>query len=449
MMRVISSLFWGGLLLGALLIGANACRSSLNDKTSVTENGTHIAKEWNLLMLEIIQQTDGYCVPVSSRCMGYIGIAAYEATAPFSHDYASYMRKVKKLPAPVPEPEKEYEPVISLNAAYAKIIPMMFPNLSDKYLDKISELEERIELDLGHRYHPDVFNRSKGFGVASAEFVGKWAMEDTIGAQGWLNNYISYNPETYTIENSYRPAEQFHYAMTPQWGKVRLLALDSLILLHPPCEFSETKNSDYYKEARLVYDKSQKLTDEQKWIATFWSDDYTKLTLNTCGRWISIASQVLESKNTDIYTAVKTYMLIGIALNDAAVTTWYNKYTYNFERPDTYIKRNIDKNWKPMAKTPNFPSFPSGHSTFSAACINVFHDIFHSDISLTDKTHEYRKEFYGAPRYYNNDSIMLDEIAWSRIYLGVHYKMDTDGGNSLGKQIARKVMSLDLSPENP
>ena len=115
------------------------------------------------------------------------------------------------------------------------------------------------------------------------------------------------------------------------------------------------------------------------------------------------------------------------------------------ERPDTYIKRNINKNWEPLHHTPNFPAYPSGHATFGAAAGEILKSIFGNKISITDRSHEDNKEFIGTPRSFNSFDKMILENATSRLYLGVHYRMDCDEGLRLGKIIGMNAAKLNLT----
>ena len=136
---------------------------------------------------------------------------------------------------------------------------------------------------------------------------------------------------------------------------------------------------------------------------------------------------------------------MGLALNDVTVMVWASKYFYNMERPDTYIKRNINKNWEPLHPTPNFPAYPSGHATFGAAAGEILKSIFGNKISITDRSHEDNKEFIGTPRSFNSFDKMILENATSRLYLGVHYRMDCDEGLRLGKIIGMNAAKLNLT----
>ena len=68
-----------------------------------------------------------------------------------------------------------------------------------------------------------------------------------------------------------------------------------------------------------------------------------------------------------------------------------------------------------MVGMPNFPSYTSGHSTFSAAGADVLSYLFPANAS--------------------DFAAMRDEAALSRLYGGIHYRSDIEVGKDHGKRI--------------
>ena len=62
-----------------------------------------------------------------------------------------------------------------------------------------------------------------------------------------------------------------------------------------------------------------------------------------------------------------------MAMHDAAVGCWDAKYVYFNPRPS-----QMDPELKTIIGLPNFPSYTSGHSTFSAAAAEVLSYLFPS-----------------------------------------------------------------------
>ncbi|NRA92071.1 MAG: phosphatase PAP2 family protein, partial [Psychroserpens sp.] len=165
---------------------------------------------------------------------------------------------------------------------------------------------------------------------------------------------------------------------------------------------------------------------------------------------LSLANQLMVENDLDHEEALVLLLKLGFALNDAAVSTWHDKYSYMVMRPNVYIEEFIDPDFETNLfrlifwPNPSFPSYPSGHSCFASAAGGVFIDTFGNSIGFTDRSHLGRTEFRGAPRSFNTISDMVEEAAFSRVPLGVHMRMDCEEGMRLGYEISDAVNDFDI-----
>ena len=119
-------------------------------------------------------------------------------------------------------------------------------------------------------------------------------------------------------------------------------------------------------------------------------------------------------------------------------------------RPSVFVKKHMDPNYQTNLfrlipwPDPSFPGYPSGHSCFASAAGGVFIDFLGNTTNFTDRSHEGRTEFRGAPRTFSSFEDMATENAYSRIPLGVHVRMDCDEGIRLGYEISSAVNGYDL-----
>ncbi|MCB0685157.1 MAG: vanadium-dependent haloperoxidase, partial [Saprospiraceae bacterium] len=222
-----------------------------------------------------------------------------------------------------------------------------------------------------------------------------------------------------------------------------------------PPAFDTNEGSQLNREARITYDWVNKIKagqdEEYLWIAEFWSDDCPILTFSPAGRWISITNQVIAIEKLDLMESIATYAKVSFALADAGIACWREKYRYNCLRPIDYIHKYMDDpTWNTVMcpdgsggyYTPNFPTYPSGHATFSGAAAFVLSNIFGSEYQFTDRSHEGRLEFRSKPRSFNSFQEMAEENALSRVPLGVHFLVDSEAGLDLGSRIGSRVLSL-------
>jgi undecaprenyl-diphosphatase len=77
---------------------------------------------------------------------------------------------------------------------------------------------------------------------------------------------------------------------------------------------------------------------------------------------------------------------------------------------------------KPLVHVPHSGSFPSGHATSAFACATVI--------------------AWQAPRLAFPSFLLAGAIAWSRVYVGVHWPLDVLGGAGLGILIATALLML-------
>ncbi len=193
-----------------------------------------------------------------------------------------------------------------------------------------------------------------------------------------------------------------------------------------------------------VYASNSPFIKERAEIARYWSNDAPKFSFCPASRWIAIARQVVGQESPSLSIALETYLKVGMALNDGAVKAWLEKYKYALERPEAFIRKHIDPHWQPLEENPAFPSYPSGHSIFGAAAAAVLGKIYGMSYAITDRTNTGIGLYHFEPRKYASFDAMAQENALSRIYMGVHYRIDCEEGLRLGKAIGARIASQEV-----
>jgi hypothetical protein len=223
------------------------------------------------------------------------------------------------------------------------------------------------------------------------------------------------------------------------------------LIAKAPLPYSEDPNSLFYQQANETRLRVDQSTYEDTWIAEFWSDDFFGVTFEPAGRQIAIANILVAQDNVSLETALELYAKMGMAMCDAAIAIWNSKYIYNVRRPIEYIRDVIDPTWTTLLNhpytgvqslTPEFPAYPSGHSGFGGAGSAIMAEMFSNTHSFTDNCHQNRTEFNGTPRTFTTLLEAGVENAYSRIPLGVHYRMDCEEGLRLGYLAAARVNDL-------
>ena len=439
--------------------------NQVTDAKLVANYSAEAALEWNKMFLEIERYAAGYRPGPAPRALGHLGLAAYEACVTGMPGYNSLESRFNGLNIPNIEAGKQYHWPSVVHGVYSIMMPNFFTqeppaSVRNDWDALVRRLDDKYRAEAGE----EVFNRSKAYGEAVGLAVWEWSTTDPYGHEAFKNPFGNYTTnETYDWSAHYDgPGDWQPTApgptspMGPFFGKVRTFATsESEKKSIPPSsyfmDYSENINSEYYSEALQVYTKNAETDYVTEWVGEFWSDDLLELTFSPGPRWIAIGNQVIENDHVNLEKALEAYAKVGMALNDAAVSAWYSKYYYNVERPDTYIKKVIDPTYKPnlnnplngfVGFTPPFPAYPSGHATMGAAGAEALASVFGYSYSMTDKCHFGRTEFEGTPRTFGSFYEMALENAWSRVLLGVHWRMDCDEGVRLGTGVGRRINAL-------
>ncbi len=408
-------------------------------------------QQWQDLFLQIERYAEVYRPCPAARMLGYVGIAAYESTVAGMPNYQSIAPRLPGLDIPSVEDGKEYHWPTVINNTYAFMFKKFFANVKASDQFKIAALESSLNVQYSSNISPEVYKRSREYGQRVASAVWDFSVTDKDGH----DKYLDPRPSSYSPPKGagkWAPTPPGNQAgMYPYWGKVRTFAIkEEDKLARPPLPYSEDKTAAYYTQALEVYSTTTPQTYETQWVAEFWSDDVLGFTFSPPSRWMAIANEVLVQEKSNLETAIMAAVKVGMALNDASVACWNSKYTYNVERPVTYINKFINPNWNVasltstgfLTSTPSFPAYPSGHSTFGAAAAEALTSVFGYSVPMTDRCHEGRTDFNGKPRSFNSFYEMSEENGYSRINLGVHFRMDCSEGLRMGYQVGRRVNAL-------
>jgi membrane-associated phospholipid phosphatase len=319
-------------------------------------------------------------------------------------------------------------------------------------------------------------------------------------AEAWLaarNNDNSALPQTDTnysdLPGRHRPdpTDPTQPTLGRNWGQVRPFVLANVEvdapLAAPPALTSQPYADAFDQVAVMGRDNITQLDPifrQKSVIGIFWGYDGA-INLGTPPRLYNQVVRALPELATQSHARqIKILTAINVAMADAGIAAWFWKYRYDIWRPVVGI-READMDWGPLGKgdgntlrkekgnpfwlplgaprnnppmgirfnnvTPNFPAYPSGHSTFGSAC-------FETAAAILGKRPEdirfrfVSDEFNGSTR--DNNGVMRPRLELSltlrqaivdneisRIYLGVHWLFDATGGRTVGEAIARKVVT--------
>jgi len=189
---------------------------------------------------------------------------------------------------------------------------------------------------------------------------------------------------------------------------------------------------------KQFHDSVKAITPAQREIALFWADN--PVATGTPGfHWISVVNQMIARRNLGAPQAAELYALTSLAIADAFIGCWKEKYRSMVVRPAAYVQRVLDKEYRTVIPTPPFPEYPSGHSVQSAAAVRVLIAQLGDTIAFVDSS---QVDVGQPPRPFASFSAAREEVAWSRVYAGVHYLPAVLDGMTEGTCIGDRVKAL-------
>ncbi|HEY8485586.1 MAG TPA: vanadium-dependent haloperoxidase [Longimicrobiales bacterium] len=382
--------------------------------------------------------------PVAARTYAYSSVAAYEALRHGHEGYRSLAGQLNELqPVPEPEPGVEYLlPLAGVNAFLTVAEALVFAP------EKVAAHRDTLIRRLRENGIPKrVLERSFEYGAAVARHVLDWAATDNIKlARAAPRLQIRHEPGLWVPT-----PPGYMDAVEPNWWMLRPFVLDSAaeVVPPPPVPYDMRKGSPFYRLVMEVYETGKNLTPEQRWIAGFWDcNPFTvypeghfmssakKITPG--GHWMGITAIAMRQTGADMMRSAEAYARVAIALSDAFVSNWREKYRSVRVRPVTVIQERIDPTWEPLLQTPPFPEYTSGHSVISTAAAEVLTDLLGEEFAFTDDT---ELPFGIAPRSFRSFREAAAEAAISRLYGGIHYRDAIEDGVVQGRAIGRAVVA--------
>lgn len=197
--------------------------------------------------------------------------------------------------------------------------------------------------------------------------------------------------------------------ITPAFGKVKTWFVPDLVAVRPVTP-PAPGSAEFNTAANELEDVLDNLTNDQRKIANFWSDGLG--TYTPPGHWNKFACDYIIEYKYNPLRAARVLAYLNMAMQDAGIACWEAKYHYHYPRPIQTIP-----GFKTILGTPNFPSYTSGHSMFSAAGAMVLSHVF--------------------PDHTATIQGWANEAAESRIYGGIHYRFDVEAGKTSGYAVAQ------------
>jgi len=236
-----------------------------------------------------------------------------------------------------------------------------------------------------------------------------------------------------------------------QWQNVTPFGIKraSDFRLDPPPALTSNKYAKTYNEVMTVggVDSTERPQDRAD-VVHFYAVSGPNLVFGEALRQIAKQQQLSLSENA------RALALLSMAINDSLVASFFNKYHYNYWRPETAIragdtdgnrKTEADPNFLPFILTPCFPSYPSNHGSGTNAAAEVMRRLY------GEAGHSITVSNPALPTIvlqYTSFQQIADDVSDARVYGGIHFRTDQVAGAQLGRAVAIEVYKNNLRPTN-
>jgi membrane-associated phospholipid phosphatase len=394
----------------------------------VTQESGQPVIDWNRILLSIVNTPGAQPASIQpTRNFAIVHAAIYDAVNAIDRTHESYLVSVRA-------PRDASETAAADAAAHTSLV-LLYPaqrNILDA--DYAAELAQVPN------------GPAKDQGVA----LGVQVAQDLVAIRS--NDGSNVVPPPFvagTAAGDFRPTPpNFPAAVFTTWGHVTPFVLargDQFRPAPPPALTSDAYANAINEVKSLGSATSTTRTADQTEIGKFWNPPIQNF-------WNQIAETVALQQHSDLPTTARLFASLNLSFADSAIAFYDAKYTYRLWRPVTAIRLAdtdgnpntvADPNWLPLTgTTPADPSYPGAHSTISAAGAEVLGSFYGDDqhFSVTSPA------LPGVTRSFSSFSAAAQEAGLSRIFAGVHTRLDHVAGLTLGHDVANFVLNNALLP---
>jgi hypothetical protein len=389
-----------------------------------------VVTEWNDVLLDAVR-TDRTNPPRMTRFAAMVHTAIYDAVVGIVGGYEPY---AVTDPAP-PGASPEAAAAAAAHRVLADVYPAQQATFDAALAASLAAIPDgqpkQDGIDWGETVADEILSLRAGDGAADT--VPYQAPE---GANWWIPTPPAFAPP-----------------LLPNWPFVTPWAMShgSQFRQPAPPPLTSSEYTQAFRQVKRLGDVDSVFrTADQSQIALFWNDGPG--TATPPGHWQAIAQVVGQVQGNSLIDNARLFALLAITQADGAIVSWDNKYHWDHWRPVTGIVEaaadgnpdtSPDPTWASFIATPPFPAYTSGHSTFSGGSSRILAHFYGTDDVAFAATSD---GLPGVVRGFASFSQAAEEAGQSRIYGGIHWQYDNQGGLTSGRALADHVFFSVLRP---
>jgi hypothetical protein len=390
--------------------------------------------DWNLIAVNTTNPSGPFA---QARIVAIVQLAVFEAVNSITHDYQPYLGTIVA-------PHRASADAAAIQAAYRVLITYFPANASTLGAARANSLA----------LIPDGQPKSDGIATGDAAALAMIALRANDGS----------SPAQFKIPGLADPGEWQATPSCPimngigvgvflQWGNVTPFGIQSVneFLLDPPPALDSNQYAKAYNEVKAVGSATANSTErppDRANVVLFYASSSPTFIFNLAARQV-----VAQEGRHSLSENARAFALINMAIGDGSFASFFNKYHYNFWRPETAIhageadgnrKTDADPNWAPFIPAPCFPGYPSNHGTLSNSGAEVLRRLYGQAGHAITLSNPAVPSIANIVLHYGSFRQITDDISDARVYGGIHFRTDQDAGARLGRAVGTTVYKNNL-----
>jgi hypothetical protein len=393
--------------LGLLLL-AVAPASTATAPSSGSPAAGDVVNEWNTIAVRTVFTERLTPIPVGQVYLGFVSAAVYDAV--LSNLAQAEQGGVRP----------------SMKAAVATAAHDV---LAEYFADSASNLQADLDTTLADV--PNGRAEDRGIRIGAASAAGLIAERVADGRDAAITLNVAPAPGVW------RPTSPNTTMLVPWLGFVQPLLLGSptQIALDGPDALDSRKYTRDFAEAKAFGSLDSPVrTAGQTRTALFWN-------FNVVLMFQAAMRDLADRESMGAREVATMFAAVNMTTADSAITCWRAKYDHPFWRPVTAIREaasdgnpdtTADPTWTPLAETPPYPDYTSGHQCLTNAVATGLAQLAGTD--RIDLNVTSLGTGVALTRHFTSARQMARQAFMSRIWLGIHFRTAMKDARSIGRQ---------------
>lgn len=437
------------LLLCGAVAGCTGAHADRPDTRTDEPVPADVVVSWNDRLLAVAEAEDAFLTLKGVRAAAMMHLAVHDALAAIDPRFGPFVPTGATT---------EADPVAAANEAAYAVAMSQYPD------------QEQVWAAERSRWRDSVLPAAA---ADPARTIGERAAAAVLEARegdGWDSDpAYRWHPMAPGVYAEFR-----EHSRTPEgfvfgagWAVARPFMLErpSQLRVGPPPDIGSEAYTRAFDEVKEVGRRdSATRTADQTHLAMWWKE-FVEKSHNR------LARELVAAEGLGLWEAARLFAMLNMSVFDGYVAVFDSKFHHNHWRPYTAIRwasndgnpdTGEDPDWTNLHDhTYAFPSYPSAHGTVCAAAMTVLESVFGEDRPFEMTIREVdsagpmspKVPMDPATRSFASFREAAEECSLSRVYLGIHFRYDSEAGTELGRQVGalavRDFLRPRRSPRDP